>query len=61
MRKVIITGKAHEILMQQLKLSGLEVVYDPTISYEALLSSMENVEGLVLTTRIHPDLLPATA
>ena len=55
MRKVIITGKAHEILMQQLKLSGLEVVYDPTISYEALLSSMENVEGLVLTTRIQVD------
>ena len=55
MRKVIITGGAHPYLMEHLKNSGFEVLYDPVITYEKLSSSIDDTEGLVLTTRIKVD------
>jgi len=55
MSKVIITAKAHELLTNTLKQKGFEVIYSPTISYDELYSEMNEVEGLVITTRIKVD------
>ena len=55
MSKVIITAKAHELFQEKLKEKGYEVVYAPTISYEELWNMMNDVEGLVVTTRIKID------
>jgi D-3-phosphoglycerate dehydrogenase / 2-oxoglutarate reductase len=55
MSKVIITAKAHELLIDRLKQKGFEVTYSPAISYEELYSEMDGVEGLVITTRIKVD------
>lgn len=53
--KVIITAKAHQLLIDKLTQKGFEVNYAPTISYEELYNSLEGVEGLVVTTRIRID------
>jgi D-3-phosphoglycerate dehydrogenase / 2-oxoglutarate reductase len=55
MRKVIITGKAHDHLRESLQKNGYEVHYEPQITYEELMKGLENVEGLVVTTRIKID------
>ena len=55
LKKVIITGKSHNSLMQQLQLKGYEVMYNPTISYEELLAIIFDVEGLIVTTTIKVD------
>lgn len=55
MRRVIITGKAHEHLATGLTARGYEVLYDPEISYENLLDEIPNVEGIVVTTRVPID------
>jgi D-3-phosphoglycerate dehydrogenase len=55
MKKVIITGKAHEYLKQTLLKHGFEVVYDPQITYEQLLPQLGKVTGLIITTRIKID------
>ena len=55
MRKVIITAKAHEILIDTLKQKGFEVIYAPSISYNELFNELEGVEGLVVTTRVKVD------
>lgn len=55
MKKVIITGGAHSYLMEQLKNTGFEVLYNPVITYEELFSSIGDAVGLVLTTRIKVD------
>jgi D-3-phosphoglycerate dehydrogenase len=52
MSKVIITAKAHELLIDTLKQKGFEVINAPAISYEELFKEMNGVEGLVITTRI---------
>ena len=36
MRKVIVTGKAHDYLLSQLKARGYDVLYDPAITYDQL-------------------------
>ena len=56
MSKVIITAKAHELLIDTLKQKGFEVINAPAISYEELFKEMNGVEGLVITTRIKVDL-----
>ena len=55
MKKVIITGKAHPYLAEHLTQLDYHVTYNPLISYEELVASLDEVEGLVLTTRIHVD------
>src|SRR6187455_91789 len=55
MSKVIITAKAHELLVDTLKQKGFEVIYSPTISYDELYNKMNGVVGLVITTRIKVD------
>ncbi len=55
MKKVLITAKAHEYLQQSLQKNGFAPVYKPLISYEEALNEMNEVEGLVVTTRIKVD------
>src|SRR4026208_753924 len=55
MAKVIITAKAHELLSEKLNKKGYEVIYAPSILYDELYSTLDGVEGLVVTTRIKID------
>lgn len=55
MKKVIVTGNAHPVLMQTLTEKGFDVLYRPQISYEEIKSNGQGVSGLVLTTRIKVD------
>lgn len=55
MKKVLITAKAHEYLQQALQKNGFEPVYKPLITYEEALNEMNEVHGLVVTTRIKVD------
>lgn len=52
MMKVIITTKCHPVLHDRLHKSGYEVVYLPAITYEELYTMMEDVAGLVVSTRV---------
>lgn len=53
--KVIITANAHNWLIDQLEQRGYTVQYSPQISYEVLLESIDDAEGLIVTTRIKID------
>jgi len=55
MKKALITAKAHEYLQQSLQKNGYEPLYKPHITYEEALNEMDEVEGLVVTTRIKVD------
>lgn len=55
MRKVIITAKVHEYLIDQLSKRGYVVNYAPTITYEELYVMIAEAEGLVVTTRMQID------
>lgn len=50
--KVIITSKAHPVLIETLQKKGYEVLYEPEIGYEKLLSLIDQVTGLIVTTRL---------
>jgi D-3-phosphoglycerate dehydrogenase / 2-oxoglutarate reductase len=49
---VIITAPAHEILAITLKERGFKVIYNPSINYDDLLTQIENVVGLIVSTRL---------
>lgn len=54
-KKVIITAPVHQVLLDQLTAHGYSILYEPAISYEDLLSSIDDIHGLVVTTRIKID------
>lgn len=54
-RKVIVTAKAHQHLMDKLQQWGYEVLYHPAITYDQLTGIIGEAEGLVVTTRIQID------
>jgi D-3-phosphoglycerate dehydrogenase len=55
MKKVIVTAKTHEYLVNRLTEKGYTVQYAPQITYDELLSSLDGVEGLIVTTRLKID------
>lgn len=55
MKKVIITGYCHQILQDELTAIGYLVIYEPYISYDALLQEINNYHGLIVSTRIKVD------
>lgn len=55
MKKIIVTCKTHQYLVETLQQKGYEVFYDPEISYKKLLALVTDVEGLVVSTRISID------
>ncbi|MBX2931146.1 MAG: hydroxyacid dehydrogenase [Chitinophagaceae bacterium] len=55
MKKVIISGNAHEVLQQSLTAIGYQVVYTPFITHEDLVNEIVDAVGLIVTTRIKVD------
>ena len=55
MKKAIITAKVHDHLVERLKESGYETIYNPKITYEELTAIASDVEGLIMTTRFKID------
>ncbi|MBC7948250.1 MAG: hydroxyacid dehydrogenase [Chitinophagaceae bacterium] len=55
MNKVIITGKAHEHLLERLQANGYEVLYQPLIDYDEVAQIIDEAAGLIVTTRIKVD------
>ena len=53
--KLIITGKAHKYLVTHLGEKGYDVVYNPQISYDELLTEIQDAVGLIVTTRLCVD------
>lgn len=55
MRKVIVTAKVHEYLTGTLAEKGYAVQYAPQMTYEELITSLDEVVGLIVTTRLKID------
>ncbi len=55
MKKVIITAKVHEQLIEELIQKGFDVIYSPEINYEQLGDIITDSVGLIVTTRIKVD------
>lgn len=55
MKKVLITAPSHEHLLHRLAAAGYDILYQPSITYEALDALVADITGLVVTTRIRID------
>lgn len=53
--KVIVTAAAHPFLLETLTQKGFEVMYEPTIEYDALVLKIKEAVGLIVTTRLKID------
>ena len=53
--KIIITAPVHPFLLETFQQKGFEIQYEPAISYEALLKSIETAHGIIVTTRLKID------
>ncbi|HEY0066148.1 MAG TPA: NAD(P)-dependent oxidoreductase [Flavisolibacter sp.] len=54
-RKILISAPVHPSLRERLAALRYEVIYEPSISYEDMKNYIEEIEGLVVTTRLKVD------
>jgi D-3-phosphoglycerate dehydrogenase / 2-oxoglutarate reductase len=52
---IIVTAKVHPYLLETLSTKGYDVLYQPSITYDELLSCCGNAEGFIVTTRLKID------
>jgi D-3-phosphoglycerate dehydrogenase / 2-oxoglutarate reductase len=52
---ILITAKAHPILIDSFEQNGYKVLYAPEITYDDLLQKINTVTGLIVTTRLKID------
>ena len=54
-KKIIVTAKVHSYLLDALKIKGYEVLYIPAVTYEEVEALIDNVNGIIITTRVKVD------